>query len=439
MGTAENDFEIRALPDDSALEFALAWDFVDDDPVDLDCSALCFDSMGVVQDAVFYNNRTAFAEALVHSGDSRKGEEDSYDETIRLRLHALPRGVAVIAFVVNAFSGGTFRRVEAATADVNEVRPDGRVQLSRLHVGCGAGSTGCVFALLHRAGLDSGAWRLRRVAQFCEGRTFSDSLPAVRAAVDRLIDPGLRQERTLSMDKTFRMSKGDVVEIPPALFTGSYDLYVGLGWTCDAAFDLDASVVVTDGRGGLRQFVWYRNRRYRDAIVHRGDNVTGAGAGDDERIDIDLDRLPPEALELVITVNIYTRWGDFGRVRDAYVRLAASKTDHELCRFALSDATVRTNGLVFATLRRVAGTNVWTLSARGDPCEGRRVTDPGMRAACGLAASPGPPADEKQTACIAGGVLAAASAVAYVLQLTTPPTCLLLLIGAALCLGSGLS
>ena len=72
---------------------------------------------------------------------------------------------------------------------------------------------------------------------------------------------------------------------------------VGLGWdanesTTGQSFDLDASVfilgenkkILSDGN-----FVFYNNLVSPDgAIEHTGDNLTGAGDGDDESIKIDL-------------------------------------------------------------------------------------------------------------------------------------------------------
>jgi stress response protein SCP2 len=41
-------------------------------------------------------------------------------------------------------------------------------------------------------------------------------------------------------------------------------------------------------------------------MEHRGDNTTGAGSGDDERIRIEFGNIPQHTMELFVTVNIYT-------------------------------------------------------------------------------------------------------------------------------------
>jgi hypothetical protein len=100
------------------------------------------------------------------------------------------------------------------------------------------------------------------------------------------------------------------------------------------------------------------------AIKHQGDNTTGAGAGDDERIDIDLDLLGPDVAKIVIVVNIYSSGGSFSDVSNAYVRMCAIKNGHELARFKLEKGQPG-NGLLFATLHR-SPVGTWLLSAQGD-------------------------------------------------------------------------
>ena len=61
--------------------------------------------------------------------------------------------------------------------------------------------------------------------------------------------------------------------------------------------DLDASCVMFDEAGRAIDTIYYGQLYSKDgSIVHTGDNLTGAGEGDDEQIIVDLDRVP--ALEL---------------------------------------------------------------------------------------------------------------------------------------------
>jgi len=100
------------------------------------------------------------------------------------------------------------------------------------------------------------------------------------------------------MRKTFNMKKNDICELPYDLFVSGEDLFVGLGW--DTKCDLDASIIIADKHATstpdakILKIVYFRDKSFGKAVVHNGDNRTGDGAGDDEKIDIDLDYMPPE-------------------------------------------------------------------------------------------------------------------------------------------------
>lgn len=109
---------------------------------------------------------------------------------------------------------------------------------------------------------------------------------------------------------------------------------IGLGWDVNqydggADFDLDASAFLLGANGKVtsdEDFVFYGNLKHKSgAVTHTGDNLTGAGDGDDEVILVDFSKVPPEIDKIAITVTIYEakeRGQNFGQVSNAYVRLA---------------------------------------------------------------------------------------------------------------------
>ena len=109
---------------------------------------------------------------------------------------------------------------------------------------------------------------------------------------------------------------------------------VGLGWDTNrydggADFDLDASAFLLGENGKLlrdEDFVFYNNLNGRvGAVVHTGDNLTGAGDGDDEVIMIDFSKTPSEIKKIAICVTIHdaeARRQNFGQVSNAYIRIA---------------------------------------------------------------------------------------------------------------------
>lgn len=161
---------------------------------------------------------------------------------------------------------------------------------------------------------------------------------------------------------------------------------MGLGWDVRKAkglkglfgggsggdIDLDASCLLFDAnRGGIDQ-IWFQQLASRDgSIVHSGDNLTGAGDGDDETINVDLTRLAGTVQTLVFTVSSF-RGDTFDRIENAYCRLVDLTNGQELARFNLSGSGSHT-GQVMATLTR-SGSD-WTMKAIGSPTTGRTFHD----------------------------------------------------------------
>jgi len=91
------------------------------------------------------------------------------------------------------------------------------------------------------------------------------------------------------------------------------------------------------------------------AIRHMGDNLTGAGEGDDEQIFVDLENVPSNIGTIVFAVNIYEafkRNQHFGMIRNAFIRVIDHERGVELCRFNLSDSYSNMTALVAGALMR---------------------------------------------------------------------------------------
>lgn len=138
---------------------------------------------------------------------------------------------------------------------------------------------------------------------------------------------------------------------------------IGLGWdarsTTGAEFDLDASAIATgDDKKVLtdKHFVFFNNMRSPEgSIEHAGDNLTGAGDGDDEVINVDLAATPPTISSIFFPVSIYegdARAQSFGQVRNAYIRVVDRSNDAELARYDLSEDASTETAMVFGELYR---------------------------------------------------------------------------------------
>lgn len=159
----------------------------------------------------------------------------------------------------------------------------------------------------------------------------------------------------------------------------AHRILVGLGWDAkkkgffggDSDFDLDASCfALRNGRLTSKKDVCYFGNKdvMKKAIHHHGDNLTGAGDGDDEQITVDLDKLDSDVDKVVFVVNIYMakmRRQSFGDVKNAFIRLVDENTGTELFKYNLSDGSVdKVAGLIFAELYKYNGE--WKFNAIGE-------------------------------------------------------------------------
>jgi tellurium resistance protein TerZ len=136
--------------------------------------------------------------------------------------------------------------------------------------------------------------------------------------------------------------------------------------------DLDASCILLNSDYQKIDLVWFRQLKSQDgSIKHSGDNRTGDGDGDDETINVDLQRLPASVKYLIFTVNSFTGQS-FEKVEKAYCRIVNGSNNTELARFNLSEKGGHT-GIVMASLARENGD--WEFKAIGTTTNGRTADD----------------------------------------------------------------
>ena len=118
---------------------------------------------------------------------------------------------------------------------------------------------------------------------------------------------------------------------------------------------------------GVDDIVYFGNLRHKSGTVqHMGDNLTGAGDGDDEQIVVELDRVPAEYDRIVLVVNIYQadkRKQHFGMIQNAFIRIVDSRNNQELCKYNLSDNYDGMTAMIFGEVYRHNGE--WKFNAIG--------------------------------------------------------------------------
>ena len=147
--------------------------------------------------------------------------------------------------------------------------------------------------------------------------------------------------------------------------------FLGFGAKTEAV-DLDASVGMFDEGQRPVDVIWFRQLKSKDgSVVHTGDNRTGAGDGDDEQINVDLNAVPPTVKSLVFTVNSFTGQ-TFAQVENAYCRLLDASNGKEVARFNLSVQGPH-SAQIMAKVYRHNGE--WKMHAIGENGNGRTFDD----------------------------------------------------------------
>jgi len=160
---------------------------------------------------------------------------------------------------------------------------------------------------------------------------------------------------------------------------GLTNIVVGLGWdersTDGANFDLDASAFLLNEGEKVRSdadFIFYNQLRSSDGSVeHTGDNLTGAGEGDDESLKIQLAGVPQDVAKVsfTVTINDAEKNGqNFGMIRNAFIRVVNAADQSEICRYDLTEDFSIETALIFGELYRHSGE--WKFKAVGQGFQG---------------------------------------------------------------------
>lgn len=186
---------------------------------------------------------------------------------------------------------------------------------------------------------------------------------------------------------TINLQKGQKIDLTKGN-PGLSKIMVGLGWdevgkpksggflsgllgAKPAEIDCDASAIMLDSQNKLtskERIVYFGNLQSADkSVKHSGDNLTGAGEGDDEQIQVELSNVPGDVQKIVFVVNIYDcvkRKQDFGLIANAFIRIVNPVNGQEICKFNLTESYAGKTSLVVAEVYR--HNNEWKFAAIGE-------------------------------------------------------------------------
>ena len=168
------------------------------------------------------------------------------------------------------------------------------------------------------------------------------------------------------------LTKGERV----SLSSGLNNIIVGLGWDPNEGtgddFDLDASAFCLGENRKCpteKHFVFYNNKYSPDMAVEGAeDDQTGgfSDGGDDEEINVELNKVGPSIMEIVFVVTIHeaqARKQNFGQVRNSYMRIVDRDKNEEIMKYELDEDFSTEIAVEFGRLYKKG--NEWKFEAIG--------------------------------------------------------------------------
>ena len=186
-----------------------------------------------------------------------------------------------------------------------------------------------------------------------------------------------------------KLQKGQKVSLSKE-HAGLSKIIVGLGWDevqqqrsffAQKPQDIDCdafALLLVDGKlASSQDIVYYGSLKHNSgSVVHMGDNLTGAGDGDDEQIVIDLNRVPAQYDRIVLAVNIYQayeRRQHFGMIQNAFIRLVDARNNNEMCIYNLTENYSNQTAMLFGEVYRYNGE--WKFNAVGQGTTDGSISD----------------------------------------------------------------
>lgn len=181
------------------------------------------------------------------------------------------------------------------------------------------------------------------------------------------------------MELTFtKPAVGDTIPLNHSL-KARQRIWVGLEWdpnrekpkffdkllNKDTGHNLDLTCYIYDSNHQFIDFVGAEAQDSMDEsenIYHSGDDSSGEGDGDDERISVELAGLPDNTHGIVFMVEVRSEH-TFGQVKGAHVRIADSMTNENLLETGITGPNVQnSNAFVFCSVfRNNASPTGWML------------------------------------------------------------------------------
>ncbi|WP_297520741.1 TerD family protein [uncultured Clostridium sp.] len=156
------------------------------------------------------------------------------------------------------------------------------------------------------------------------------------------------------------LKKNDILDLTKRN-PGLKKVILGAGWDIavgGSEFDLDIAAFLLDANNKFNTIsnVIFFNNKQGQGIKLGDDNRTGAGDGDDERMNLDLNTIDASIQKVIFVVTIHgakEKRQTFGMINNSYVRLLdEAQNEKEICRFNLKEDGSTATSVIFAELYR---------------------------------------------------------------------------------------
>jgi len=375
---------VSGLTVNNKIKVGLAWDMLGHKHVDLDasCVALLHDGQLSLENTVYYGNPTNANESIVHSGDEKSGDKKGDDESIFFHLDRLPPQVLALYIVLTvATPGMKLGQIKSAQFRVATVPSDETICVYKpADNALSENATAMFMVRIGRSAPNSNEWVIRPIEEtHPTARDFGGLIPYLKSYTKDLV-PNIRvnpTERVAIMRKNGNIRLADYCageQLPdPVTFGLAWDITGGQN------IDLDASAICLDSDLNLVDEVWFKKLKSSDgSIVHHGDEREGDEHGDDEKMDIYLNKVSQRIQYIGFCINSYSGQ-ELDDVARAFCHLFDSETKTDIASYALTNSaeldkhTALVMGCLYRGSSELAGD--WCLCIISEAAHGRTVKD----------------------------------------------------------------
>jgi len=349
------------------IRVSLQWQLEAGQKTDLDTSCVAIDRYGniLMDETVYFGNLENSNRSIHHSGDARQG---GIGEIIHCNLDRVSNNVCALYFLVTAATlDKTLKDVKTASVRIIDTASD--TPLCQFIPAFGGEHTAM---FLMRVTREHQNWTMSIIEDMDHtARDFGTLIPEIKG-YSRDLCPGIEIN---PRERIAIMRKGGVIRVKDFENSTSLTdrtLVFGLAWdvTNGENIDLDASAICLDSSLNLVEIISYKNLcSSNKSIRHGGDERTGDKEGDDEKIFIDLHKIPADVMHVGFVINSYSGQ-ELDDVSLAKCHLFDAQTGDDLAMYKLSNdkSLDKHTGLLMACLYRNA--DEWNLRIISQAAQG---------------------------------------------------------------------